>query len=96
MIIYQDLNVKLGLVVGFKHNILEWDCDIVPMKYSNPGNEDTKITSEYLRGVVIYTTELTYTKDATARDVKIRYSNYNKDKFENILYDTYQIYSEQK
>ena len=73
-----DLMVQLGILDDFKHHVLKWDGDKVPMKESRGMIGKTDLTSHDIHEVVTQTAEPVPTREATERTVTVFYSTYAK------------------
>ena len=71
IIVGHKLILQLGLSVDFKHQVLQWDDDIVPMKEPIILMGQTDLTSHDMCDVVMHNEELVSTREDTERLVKI-------------------------
>ena len=70
--------VEFGLSVEFKHQVLQWGGETIPMKEPISLLRQSNITSCDMREVVIQTAEPVSTREATEILVKILNSTYVK------------------
>ena len=71
MSIGRELMVQLGLTADFKHQVLQWDGPTVHMKESRGLLGKSDQNKRDMRKLVMQTTELSSTREATERMVKI-------------------------
>ena len=76
--------LQLGLKANFRHQILEWDDTVIPMK--DPVNfiGQPDLTKSEIREVVKQTAEPASTRETTERVVKIINSTHTKAYLDNI------------
>ena len=76
--------LQLGLKANFRHQILEWDDTVIPMK--DPVNfiGQLDLTKSEIREVVKQTAEQASTRETTERVVKIINSTHTKAYFDNV------------
>ena len=70
-ILGRDLMVQLGLMAGFKRQVLQWDGATVHMKKYSSLLEKYNLTKREMRNLVMQTSEKASTREATDRMVKI-------------------------
>ena len=95
MIIVRDRMVQLGLKVGFKHQVLQWDGATVHMKYPSSFLGQSDLTKCEMREVVMQTAEPDSTREATEQMVKIIDSTYAKADFKQVVDNTSQLNAEE-
>ena len=90
MIIGSDLMVQLGLTTDFKHQVLQWDGETVPMKEPSGLLGKSDLNKHEMREVVMKTVEpastiegtVIYLRDrgATNSTIKRRHNKYHERK----------------
>ena len=71
MIIGRELMVQLGLTVNFKHQFLQWDGATLHMKEPRGLIGKSNLNKRDMRKLVMQTTEISSTREATERMVKM-------------------------
>ena len=96
MIIDHDLMVKLGLTTDFKHKVLQWDGETVPMKETSGLLGKSDLNKREMREVVMKTVEPASTIEATVRLVKTLSSNYAKTDLKQVVDNTTRLNAEER
>ena len=96
MIIDHDLMVKLGLTTDFKHKVLQWDGETVPMKEPSGLLGKSDLNKHEMREVVMKTVEPASTIEATVRLVKTLSSTYAKTDLKQLVDNTTRLNADER
>ena len=96
MIIFRDLMMQLGLSENFKHQVLQCDGVIVPMKEPIDLKGKRDIPSRKMCEGVIQIAEPVSTREAPKRSVKTLGSNYSKVDIEQVVANSTQMSAEER